>query len=90
MSSPFGGAQCAQLLMMLACLQAKEEEVHGGDRLPESSGALPGGGGKTPARKVNYLLLISTWYQENPFFCPNLYLCIFKLILEERKSFQIH
>ena len=77
MSSPFGGAQCAQLLMMLACLQAKEEEVHGGDRLPESSGALPGGGGKTPARKVNYLLLISTWYQENPFFCPNLYLCIF-------------
>ena len=45
-----------------ACLQAKEEEVHGGDRLPESSGALPGGGGKTPARKVNYLLLISTWY----------------------------
>ena len=73
-----------------ACLQAKKEEVHGGDRLPESSGALPGGGGKTPARKVNYLLLISTWYQENPFFCPNLYLCIFKLILEERKSFQIH
>ena len=84
MSSPFGGAQCAQLLMMLACLQAKKEEVHGGDRLPESSGALPGGGGKTPARKVNYLLLISTC------FCLNLYPCIFKLILGEKKSFQIH
>ena len=35
--------------------QTKKEEVHGGDRLPESARAFSGGGCQAPARQVYFV-----------------------------------